>query len=114
MARAARRTAAVIVLLVVGLLSVTALVAAGLLLPIPRPDLCATLVAVALDGVARGCGDVARASAAPYAVGFARGCCGADVVKEPAGFFDKFQRWGPGAALPPTPDPRVILGWNQD
>src|SRR5882762_1422947 len=95
MARAARRTAAVIVLLVVGLLSVTALVAAGLLLPIPRPDLCATLVTVALDGVARG-------------------CCGADVVKEPAGFFDKFQRWGPGAALPPTSDPRVILGWNQD
>ena len=51
MARAACRSAAVIVLLVVGLLSVTALVAAGLLLPIPRP---------------------------------------------------------------PTPDPRVILGWNQD
>jgi len=49
-----------------------------------------------------------------YAVGFARGCCGADVVKEPAGFLDKFQRWGPGAVLPPTPDPRVILGWNQD
>jgi len=48
------------------------------------------------------------------AVGFARGCCGADIVKEPAGFFDKFQRWGPGAVLPPTPDPRVILGWNQD
>ena len=86
MARAARRGAAVIVLLVVGLLSVTALVAAGLLLPIPRPDLCATLVSVALDGVARDCG-------------------GADVVKKPAGFF---------AALPPTPDPRVILGWNQD
>src|SRR5256886_4556167 len=62
--RAARRGAPVLVLLVVGLLSVTALVAAGLLLPIPRPDLCATLVTIALDGVARGCGDVARASAA--------------------------------------------------
>src|ERR1700704_386298 len=62
--RAVRRSAPVLVLLVVGLLSVTALVAAGLLLPIPRPDLCATLVTLALDGVARGCGDVARASAA--------------------------------------------------
>src|SRR5258706_91156 len=62
--RAARRSAPVLVLLVVGLLSVTALVAAALLLPIPRPDLCATLVTVALDGVALGCGDVARASAA--------------------------------------------------
>jgi tetratricopeptide (TPR) repeat protein len=62
--RAARRSAPVLVLLVVGLLSITALVAAGLLLPIPRPDLCATLVTVALDGVVRGCGDVARASAA--------------------------------------------------
>src|SRR5260370_308795 len=69
--RAARRSAPVLVLLVVGLLSVTALVAAGLLLPIPRPDLCATLVTVALDGVARGCGDVARASAALAAAGFA-------------------------------------------
>ena len=49
-----------------------------------------------------------------YAVGFARGYRGPDVVKEPAAFFDKFQRWGPGAVLPPTPDPRVILGWNQD
>jgi tetratricopeptide (TPR) repeat protein len=49
-----------------------------------------------------------------YAVGFARGCCGTEVVKQPADFFAKFQRWGPGAALPPTPDPRVIIGWNQD
>ncbi len=49
-----------------------------------------------------------------YAVGFARGYRGPDVVKEPAAFFDKFQRWGPGPVLPPTPDPRVILGWNQD
>jgi tetratricopeptide (TPR) repeat protein len=49
-----------------------------------------------------------------FALGFARACCGADVTKAPADFFTKFQRWGPGAALPPTPDPRVILGWNQD
>src|SRR2546429_5011189 len=62
--RAARRGAPVLVLLVVGLLSVTALGAAVRLLPIPRPDLGATLVTVALDGAARGCGDVARASAA--------------------------------------------------
>jgi len=49
-----------------------------------------------------------------YAVGFARGNRGPDAVKAPADFFDKFQRWGPGAVLPPTPDPRVILGWYQD
>jgi len=48
------------------------------------------------------------------AVGFARGWRGADAVKEPASFLAKFDRWGPGAALPPAPDPRVILGWNQD
>lgn len=48
------------------------------------------------------------------AVGFARGWRGADTVKGPADFLAKFDRWGPGAALPPTPDPRVILGWNQD
>ena len=49
-----------------------------------------------------------------HAVGFARNFSGKDGVKEPADFFAKFQRWGPGATLPPTPDPRVILGWNQD
>jgi tetratricopeptide (TPR) repeat protein len=49
-----------------------------------------------------------------YAIGFARGWRGTDVAQAPADFFTKFQRWGPGAALPPTPDPRVILGWNQD
>ena len=49
-----------------------------------------------------------------YALGFARGWRGADATTSPAEFFTKFQRWGPGAALPPTPDPRVILGWNQD
>ena len=48
------------------------------------------------------------------AVGFARGWRGADAVKEPASFLAKFDRWGPGAALPPAPDPHVILGWNQD
>jgi tetratricopeptide (TPR) repeat protein len=48
------------------------------------------------------------------AVGFVRSFRGADGVKEPADFFAKFQRWGPGATLPPTPDPRVTLGWNQD
>jgi tetratricopeptide (TPR) repeat protein len=49
-----------------------------------------------------------------YAVRFARGYLGADGVRAPAEFFEKFQRWGPGAALPPAPDPHVILGWNQD
>jgi tetratricopeptide (TPR) repeat protein len=49
-----------------------------------------------------------------YALGFARNFSGKDGVAEPADFFAKFQRWGPGATLPPTPDPRVILGWNQD
>jgi tetratricopeptide (TPR) repeat protein len=53
------------------------------------------------------------------AVGFARGFFAqgagiADTVKEPAEFLAKVERWGPGAALPPAPDPRVILGWNQD
>jgi tetratricopeptide (TPR) repeat protein len=49
-----------------------------------------------------------------HAVGFARGWQGGDAVKEPAEFLAKFRRWGPGEALPPAPDPRVILGWNQD
>src|SRR5919108_4138170 len=49
-----------------------------------------------------------------HAPGFARDFSGTQGVKEPADFFAKFQRWGPGATLPPTPDPRVILGWNQD
>src|SRR2546430_2508078 len=62
--RAARRGAPVLVLLVVGLLSVTVPVAAVLLLPIPARLRCAGLVAVAREGAARGCGDVARASAA--------------------------------------------------
>jgi tetratricopeptide (TPR) repeat protein len=29
-------------------------------------------------------------------------------------FLDKFERWGPGATLPPAPDPALILGWNHD
>jgi tetratricopeptide (TPR) repeat protein len=29
-------------------------------------------------------------------------------------FLSKFDRWGPGAALPPAPDPNVIIGWNYD
>jgi tetratricopeptide (TPR) repeat protein len=48
-----------------------------------------------------------------HALGLARGVRG-EGVREPTEFLAKFQRWGPGAALPPTPDPRVILGWNQD
>jgi tetratricopeptide (TPR) repeat protein len=48
-----------------------------------------------------------------HALGVARGVRG-ESVREPTEFLAKFQRWGAGAALPPTPDPRVILGWNQD
>ena len=29
-------------------------------------------------------------------------------------FLAKFDRWGPGGALPPAPDPRTIIGWNYD
>jgi tetratricopeptide (TPR) repeat protein len=29
-------------------------------------------------------------------------------------FLAKFDRWGPGAALPPAPDPRAIVGWSHD
>jgi tetratricopeptide (TPR) repeat protein len=36
------------------------------------------------------------------------------LVDDPEDFFAKFQRWGPGAAMPPMPDPSVIIGWNQD
>jgi hypothetical protein len=35
-------------------------------------------------------------------------------VPEVKDFLVKFERWGPGAVLPPTPDPRTILGWNYD
>jgi tetratricopeptide (TPR) repeat protein len=35
-------------------------------------------------------------------------------VGEMQDFLAKFDRWGPGAALPPSPDPRVMVGWNND
>jgi len=35
-------------------------------------------------------------------------------VPEARGFLHRFERWGPGAALPPTPDPNIIMGWNHD
>jgi hypothetical protein len=35
-------------------------------------------------------------------------------VPEVSAFLQKFERWGPGASLPPTPDPSVIIGWNHD
>ena len=35
-------------------------------------------------------------------------------VPEVRDFLSKFDRWGPGEALPPAPDPRIIVGWNHD
>ncbi len=35
-------------------------------------------------------------------------------VPEVRAFFGKFERWGPGASLPPAPDPPIIIGWNHD
>lgn len=35
-------------------------------------------------------------------------------LPEVRAFVTKFERWGPGAALPPAPDPQLILGWNHD
>ena len=35
-------------------------------------------------------------------------------VPEVQDFLAKFDRWGPGVALPPAPDPRTIIGWNYD
>jgi tetratricopeptide (TPR) repeat protein len=35
-------------------------------------------------------------------------------VKDAATFLARFERWGPGPALPPAPDPRLLLGWNYD
>jgi hypothetical protein len=35
-------------------------------------------------------------------------------VPEVQDFLAKFDRWGPGASLPPAPDPRTIIGWNYD
>ena len=35
-------------------------------------------------------------------------------IVEVRDFLSKFDQWGPGAALPPAPDPNVIIGWNYD
>jgi tetratricopeptide (TPR) repeat protein len=35
-------------------------------------------------------------------------------ISEIRDFLARFDRWGPGAALPPAPDPHVIIGWNYD
>src|SRR5438093_11483283 len=35
-------------------------------------------------------------------------------IVEVRAFLSNFDQWGPGAALPPTPDPNVIIGWNYD
>jgi tetratricopeptide (TPR) repeat protein len=35
-------------------------------------------------------------------------------VPEVRDFLAKFDRWGPGASLPPAPDPRITVGWNHD
>lgn len=36
------------------------------------------------------------------------------LIPEVRDFLAKFDRWGPGAALPPAPDPHVVIGWNYD
>ena len=35
-------------------------------------------------------------------------------MPEARDFLARFERWGPGAALPPAPDPPIIMGWNHD
>jgi tetratricopeptide (TPR) repeat protein len=35
-------------------------------------------------------------------------------IAEVRDFLARFDRWGPGAALPPAPDPHVVIGWNYD
>jgi tetratricopeptide (TPR) repeat protein len=47
------------------------------------------------------------------ALGFAGGRA-PEEVKDVAAFLARFERWGPGPALPPAPDPRLLLGWNYD
>lgn len=47
------------------------------------------------------------------ALGFAGGRA-PEEVKDVATFLARFERWGPGPALPPAPDPRLLLGWNYD
>lgn len=48
------------------------------------------------------------------AVQFATAYGGASQVADIAAFLTRFDRWGPGVALPPAPDPHVLLGWNYD
>src|SRR5947208_12655279 len=54
--------------------------------------------------------DFARESRAALAF-FATGKMSVPEVQD---FLAKFDRWGPGTALPPASDPRTILGWNYD
>lgn len=35
-------------------------------------------------------------------------------LPEVRAFLKRFERWGPGASLPPAPDPHIIIGWNYD
>jgi tetratricopeptide (TPR) repeat protein len=35
-------------------------------------------------------------------------------VPEARAFLKTFEQWGPGASLPPAPDPPIIIGWNHD
>jgi len=35
-------------------------------------------------------------------------------LKDVSTFLARFERWGPGPALPPAPDPRLLLGWIYD
>ena len=35
-------------------------------------------------------------------------------MPEARDFLARFERWGPGVALPPAPDPPIIMGWNHD
>jgi tetratricopeptide (TPR) repeat protein len=77
------------------------------------PDDVGGRLALARVLYARGNWDGYR-SQTEHAFRFASGSQGMGVPKASVDFFMKFQHWGPGAALPPTPDPRVILGWNQD
>jgi tetratricopeptide (TPR) repeat protein len=37
-----------------------------------------------------------------------------DELQPVAEFLLRFERWGPGPALPPAPDPHLLLGWNYD
>jgi tetratricopeptide (TPR) repeat protein len=37
-----------------------------------------------------------------------------DELQPVAEFLSRFERWGPSPALPPAPDPHLLLGWNYD